>query len=237
MKIILVEETEITVRLLDNIRLQLNSGNHIKNVFENAEKANEYFLANRIPSFVCIDQSHNQEIDYEYIQLLSLKCPVLIMNGNNSGNQQIPDENVIDKFKVKRNLTVLPNEPSYLVESQDGFEVIKKESFLVFKGNKYFTVKTEEIAYFYINYKTPSIVTFRGEEFTLNYSLEKVQNMLSSKSFFRLNRQYLINFNAVKEVEHYFGRKLHVKLLLATSEKLLIGKEKSSAFLKWMEER
>jgi len=47
------------------------------------------------------------------------------------------------------------------------------------------------------------------------------------KQFFRINRKYLINFfNGIKEVEHYFQRKLLVKLYMDTPESLLINKEK-----------
>ena len=78
---------------------------------------------------------------------------------------------------------------------------------------------------------------FDHQEFALNQSLDQVAGSVSSKQFFRVNRQYLVNFKAIKEVEHYFLRKLYVKLVIETPEKLLINKEKSTAFLNWMEER
>jgi DNA-binding LytR/AlgR family response regulator len=112
-----------------------------------------------------------------------------------------------------------------------------KKNFLVFKSNKYTTVPTDQIAYFYIKHDLVTIVTFQSQEYSLDQSLDQVQNSLSTKQFFRLNRQYLINFSAVKEVEHYFARKLFVKLSIATPEKLLIGKEKTTAFLQWLESR
>jgi DNA-binding LytR/AlgR family response regulator len=80
-------------------------------------------------------------------------------------------------------------------------------------------------------------VTFQGQEYSIAQSLDQVQGMLSVKQFFRLNRQYLINFSAVKEVEHYFDRKLFVKLVIASPDQLLIGKEKTSSFLSWLENR
>jgi len=61
--------------------------------------------------------------------------------------------------------------------------------------------------------------------------------MLAVDQFYRLNRQYLINFGAVKDVEHYFGRKLLVNLAIPIKEKLLISKEKARAFLVWLENR
>ncbi|MGJ1350280.1 hypothetical protein [Sphingobacterium siyangense] len=87
----------------------------------------------------------------------------------------------------------------------------KKKSFLVFKNNKYMTVKTEDIAFIYINYTSPTMVTFKGEHFDLSQSLDQLASQLSGKDFFRLNRP--------------------------TDDKLLIGKEKTAQFLSWLEDR
>ena len=112
-----------------------------------------------------------------------------------------------------------------------------KTSFLVFKHNKYFTIPTEKIAYFYVKYETSIIVTFDKQEYMVNHPLEHIQHMLPEKQFFRVNRQFLVNFQAVKEVEHYFARKLLVKLVVPVAEKMLVAKEKVSIFFNWLENR
>jgi DNA-binding LytR/AlgR family response regulator len=110
-----------------------------------------------------------------------------------------------------------------------------KKHFLVFKNNKYLIIETGSIAFIYIRYASATIMTFQGEEYPVVQSLDQLQSSLPAKQFFRLNRQYLINFKAIKEVEHYFARKLLVKLILPTSEKLLIRKERKRTFLHWLE--
>ncbi len=112
-----------------------------------------------------------------------------------------------------------------------------KKSFLVYKNNKYISVPTENIAFFYIKYDSAMIMCFDKQEYFVNYSLEQVQNLLPEKQFFRLNRQYLINFNAVKEVEHYFARKLLVNSIIPTRDKLIVPKEKVTGFLHWLDNR
>jgi|GEM_PF-1140310 len=112
-----------------------------------------------------------------------------------------------------------------------------KTSFLVFKNQKYTTVNTRQIAFFYIKNECTSIMCFDKQEFTLHKSLDQIANAVSSEQFFRVNRRYLINFNAIKEVEHYFLRKLFVRLFMETPDKLLINKEKTHSFLTWMEDR
>ena len=112
-----------------------------------------------------------------------------------------------------------------------------KKSFLVFKSNKYVIVPTENIAFFYIKYESPVIMSFDRQEYFVNYSLEQIQNLLPEKQFYRLNRQYLINFNAIKEVEHYFARKLLVNPVIPMKDKLIVSKEKVTEFLHWLDNR
>lgn len=112
-----------------------------------------------------------------------------------------------------------------------------KKSFLVFRNNKYINVPTENIALFYIKYESVMIMTFDKQEYFLDHSLEQVQQLLPEGLFYRLNRQYLINFNAVKEVEYYLGRKLLVNIIVPMKDKLLVSKEKVSEFLHWLDNR
>jgi two-component system response regulator LytT len=98
-------------------------------------------------------------------------------------------------------------------------------------------VRTENIAYFYVRHDSVMLVNFEGQEYALNYSLDHIQNLLTQKQFFRLNRQYLINFQAVKEAEYYFARKLLVSLIVAATDKLLVPRERVSGFLEWLENR
>jgi len=112
-----------------------------------------------------------------------------------------------------------------------------KRSFLVMKHNKYVNVLTKNIALFYIKQDTPSIMCFDKEEYTVSYTLEQIQHRLPEKQFFRLNRQYLINFNAIREIEAYFGRKLLVNTVMPVPDKLIVSREKVSEFLHWLDNR
>jgi two-component system response regulator LytT len=112
-----------------------------------------------------------------------------------------------------------------------------KKSFLVFKHNKYITVPTQQIAFFYVKHDSPLFVCKDRQEYAVNYSLKQIHNLVTNQQFFRLNKQYLINFDAVKEVEHYFARKLLVKLIVDAPDKLLVAKEKATDFLRWLENR
>ena len=112
-----------------------------------------------------------------------------------------------------------------------------KTSFLVFRKNKYIIVPVENIAFFYVRHESSAIVCFDRQEYFVNHSLDHIQELLTDSQFFRLNRQYLINFHAIKDVEHYFARKLLVNLTIPFTDKLLVPKEKVSVFLSWLDNR
>lgn len=168
----------------------------------------------------------------------------------------LPGNNLIGSKEIKMAETLLMNSflpqeiPSvftYKSALWDAENTVKEEqpvkpagtktSFLVFKNQKYTTVQTENIAFFYIRNEAVSMMCFDQQEYTLNQSLDQITSAVASGQFFRVNRKYLINFKAIKEVEHYFLRKLFVKLLIDTPDKLLIHKEKTNAFLSWMGDR
>ena len=112
-----------------------------------------------------------------------------------------------------------------------------KKSFLVFSQNKYFTVPVERIAFFRVQPTCSVLCCFDNKEYFINYSLEQIQSLLSAKQFFRLNRQYLLNFHAVKEVEPFYGRKLIVNLVTPVTDALLVSKDRVIDFLTWLDNR
>jgi two-component system response regulator LytT len=147
------------------------------------------------------------------------------------------------KLRYQENELWITENPSAESRTNESVYAVKamtpagKKSFLVFKHNKYITVPTQHIAFFYVKYDSPLIVCKDSQEYAVNYSLKQIHNLVTDQQFFRLNKQYLINFDAVKEVEHYFARKLLVKLNVETPEKLLVSKEKAADFLRWLENR
>ena len=132
---------------------------------------------------------------------------------------------------------VLPPEVNAPKSSAGNLRENTRKSFLVFKYNKYFSIKVANIAFFYIKNNTATIMTLDEQEYSLDESLDSIQSSLLPEQFFRLNRQYLINFDAIKEIEHYFSRKLFVKLVIPSPEILLVGKERATCFLNWMSQR
>jgi two-component system response regulator LytT len=253
MNIIIIEDELRTAKSLENIILGLRPEAKIIGQYQTVEKSVEALANNPQPDLIFMDIQLADGLSFEIFKSVKVTSPVVFCtafdeysleafkrNGVDYVLKPFSNEDIreafqkVDALKNFFQQKTLPDLSDILSKlgSPAG-----KTSFLVFKNQKYTTVHTDSIAFFYIRNDATSIMCFDQQEYTINQSLDQTTNAVSSKQFFRVNRQYLVNFKAIKEVEHYFLRKLYVKLVIETPEKLLINKEKSTAFLSWMEDR
>ena len=110
----------------------------------------------------------------------------------------------------------------------------KPGSILVRIKDKIIPIPFEESALFYIKNEVSYLVDFKGNSFPIDKKLEELE-LLNLSNFYRANRQFLVNRLAIKDARIYLARKLLVTLKVSFSEQILVSKEKSSAFLKWLE--
>jgi two-component system response regulator LytT len=253
MKIVIIEDEIKAAKSLANLITKIRPAAKITAQLQSIEGAVSYLSENEESDLIFMDIQLSDGLSFEIFKSVKIHCPIVFCTAYGEYTMDAIKANGID-YILKPFSEKELNDAFEKVESFKNFfqqntqpdldELLKKlgpdegkKSFLVFKNNKYTTVQTDQIAFIYIRNDSSTIMTFQQQEYTLTQSLDQAQSMLSSKQFFRLNRQYLINFSAVKEVEHYFDRKLFVTLTIPSPDKLLIGKEKTSNFLNWLENR
>ncbi len=78
-------------------------------------------------------------------------------------------------------------------------------SFLVYVRDKIIPVKNTDIALFYIENEITHLITFNQKTQSVNKTLEELEKITGS-SFYRTNRKFLINRNAIKDTFQYFHR-------------------------------
>ena len=253
MNIIIIEDELRTAKSLENIILGLRPEAKIIGQYQSVESSVEALANSPQPDLIFMDIQLADGLSFDIFKSVKITCPVVFCtafdeysleafkrNGVDYVLKPFSKEDIREAFRKVDELKnffqqkVMPNLGDLLSKLSTP---AGKTSFLVFKNQKYTTVHTDSIAFFYIRNDATSIMCFDKQEYAVSQSLDQITNAVSSTQFFRMNRQYLVNFKAIKEVEHYFLRKLYVKLVIETPEKLLINKEKSTAFLSWMEDR
>lgn len=255
MNIIIIEDEVKTAKALAQLIIAAEPGAKIAASIQSIETAVRYLSENESPDLIFMDIQLADGLCFKIFKRVKISVPVIFCtafddyaieafkaNGIDYILKPFSQETIVSAFeKVHRlknffqvNKNAMPDFGALLNRME---EDNSKKSFLVFKHNKYITIPTDSIAFFYIRNETPTLVTFDQQEYGISQSLDDVHKLLSAKQFFRLNRQYLINFSAVKEVEPYFARKLFVNLTIRSPEKLLVGKDKVTLFLNWLENR
>lgn len=255
MNILIIEDELKTAKALERMIVLAKPGAKIVGSIQSVETAVKYLSSNAAPDLIFMDVQLADGLCFDIFKRVKIVSPVIFCtayndyaieafksNGIDYVLKPFTPETILAAFEkldgIKNFFQDSKNEVSNLedliskIGENDG-----KKSFLVFRNNKYVIVPTENIAFFYIKDEVPRICTFDQEEFSISQSLDEVYQLLSPKQFFRLNRQYLISFKSVLEVEHYFARKLFVKLVIPAPDKLLVGKDKVTVFFNWLENR
>ncbi len=79
-------------------------------------------------------------------------------------------------------------------------EISYKSRFLIQYGSKIKKVETEEIAYFYAMEKSVFLMNISGNSYPVDFSLDKLMEILDPLNFFRINRKMIISFNSIKTI-------------------------------------
>src|SRR5579859_2464179 len=250
MNIIIIEDEIKTAKSLENIILALRPEAKIIGKYQSIAGSVEALSAGSKPDLIFMDIQLADGLCFEIFQSVEITSPVVFCTAFDEYSLEAFKNNGVDyvlkpfsKDDIREALEKVDGLKNFFQQkSMPNLDELlqklnpppAKTSFLVFRNQKYSTVQVEDIAFFYIRYDATVIVCFDKESYTVNKSLDQIAGVVSPKQFYRVNRQYLVNFKAIKEVEHFFMRKLHVKLVIETPEKLLVNKEKAHDFLGWM---
>jgi len=109
-----------------------------------------------------------------------------------------------------------------------------RQRFIVAKNEVYYKLAVNDIAYVCFDGCATRAFTFDKKTFVLNMSLDRLEEELDPKVFFRTNRQIIVNVDAVDRFEVYFKHRLVVKLVNGLHNKVLISRAKASSFKDWM---
>lgn len=111
-----------------------------------------------------------------------------------------------------------------------------KSRFLIKLGSRMFFINTADIACFFVSDKTVYVLNKEGIKYPIDFSLEKLQQMLDPQFFFRINRYMICNAVFIKEIKKYINSRLKIILTAGNySDEAVVSRERVFAFKKWVE--
>lgn len=253
MKVVIVEDE---LAASDHLVFQLNSIDpalEVIKVIESVKMAVDYFSNTKEAELVFMDIHLADGISFEIFEQISFDTPIIFTTAYNQYAIQAFKVNSVDyllkpidadeletaitKFKNNRKKQDAPNVNQQLESVfkllQDTKKTFKK-SFLGQKADALIPIKTENIAWFCIEDGIVKMVTFENKAFVFDKKLESVEDELDPDLFYRVNRQFIMNRNAIVNVKFYFNGKLIVNTLPKASERIVVSKSKATDFKNWL---
>lgn len=90
------------------------------------------------------------------------------------------------------------------------------------------------ILLFYIQDCKVKVVLADGKEYNFPQTLDEVAECINPSLFFRVNRQFLVSREAIKDIDLWFNNRLSLNLRCDVSEeRVLVSKAKVQEFKDW----
>ncbi|GAB3990052.1 LytTR family DNA-binding domain-containing protein [Spirosoma daeguense] len=261
MTILLIEDEPLIARQLQKLVQQLEPSAQIDGPLGSVQAICDYFNAHQqsnqpLPDLVITDIQLSDGVSFEAFQQVSLNVPVIFTTAY--------DEYAIRAFKLNSlDYLLKPIDPEELKAAltkyhrwaQNGTSdfgeqlrhflhqiteqsptPLYKRRFTGHHLRQIISIPQEQVACFLRN-ELIYLYTTDGTKLVTDYkTLDELEDLVDPACFFRANRQFLIQLNAVSGYRHYDSSKLLAFLKSPNNNlEVLISKEKSSAFKHWLE--
>ncbi|HEY0679083.1 MAG TPA: LytTR family DNA-binding domain-containing protein, partial [Chitinophagaceae bacterium] len=228
MNILIIEDEAQTAWDLKQTLQRLRPEFTIIGVIDSVETGKEWFSKNTQPDMIFSDIRLGDGLAFDIFEEFSIKAPIVFCTAYDEYLLQAFKSNGIDyilkpinEHEVDASLKKLHTLREYLSTNDQAavFKAAKallnndyRKSFLVSYRQKLIPVETANIELFRINANTTELHTNDGSMYSIPYTLEQLETCLDPKNFYRANRQIIIAYKAITEIEHYHERKLLVHL-------------------------
>ena len=109
-----------------------------------------------------------------------------------------------------------------------------KERFMITVGTKIRSIETTEVAYFYLEEKIVFLVTKDGLNLPVDYSLDKLTQLLNPRYFFRISRQFLVSLPAIQTIHTFSAGKLKLDLTPKSRQEVFVSGDRMTEFKEWL---
>ena len=107
--------------------------------------------------------------------------------------------------------------------------------FLISINGRLFSLKVNDVAYFFSENKLTYAVSFSGKKIIVDLPLNRLEDELDPDIFFRVNRQFILSVDAIKKIEPYFNNKYMVHIHPEFEGEISVSREKISLLKSWLD--
>ena len=252
--ILIIEDEEPAAKRLQKMILELEPESTVVENIVSVASGIKWLEHNPLPDLIFSDIQLSDGLSFEIFRQVDVSCPIIFITAFDQYAIEAFKVNSIDyllkpikkedleiaitKYKkitagTKNNAADLKKLMETFVSS-DNKNTAYKSRFIVRYGEHIKTLKIEEVAYFYTEDKINFLTTVEGRRYTIDYNLDSLDAMLDPKTFFRINRQYIISINSIKEMFSYTKSRVLIKLNPPSKHETIVSTERSGDFKLWL---
>ena len=249
MKVLIIEDEQPAAHKLIRLLEEADKQIEVIDVLASIEQTINWLAVHPGPELIFMDIQLEDGISFEIFETCKIQTPVIFTTAY--------DEYTLKAFKVNSiDYLLKPIAPDDLKAALDKFNVLHrqqanysrlesiisqlqpktKERFLIKIGEHYRSVQTLSIHCFFIMERNTFIQTDTGKTYPIDYSLDKIEQLVDPGQFFRINRNFIVNFSAIQDILIYSSGRLKIILNGWTEkEDILVSLERVTEFKEWMD--
>jgi len=250
LNVVVIEDENLTALDLINTLKRIDSDIEVKAILPTIGEAVKYLKENQPPDLIFSDIQLPDGLSFEIFKQVPLSSPIIFctaydqyalkafeVNGIDYLLKPFSKDSVskaIDKYRLlKGNVKDRSETFEQLMSILEQRSTRQTNSIIVFIGDKIIPIEIESIALFYLEDNYVFAFTFGQKKHIVSQSLEELENLCGT-TFFRANRQYLVNRKAIKDAARYLNRKILIHLNVSFPNQITVGKLKVTQFIEWL---
>jgi len=251
MSIIIIEDEKPSARRLQRMLDKLNI--QAETLLHSVEESIDWFQKNEHPDLIFLDIQLSDGLSFEIFETVEVKSAIIFTTAYDEYALQAFKLNSIDyllkpidevelekailKYQQnttqKQHVTLDFNDIKKLLVNP--IEREYKKRFSVKVGQHLKLINIDEIECFYSENKGTYLFTKEGRNYLLDTTLEHLEDELEPHTFFRINRKFFVNINAIKDMVSYTNSRLQIKLNNYNEQDVIVARERVKDFKNWLE--
>lgn len=247
MNIVIVEDEKAAARMLS--RKLEKMGYTVQETLASVAESVKWFESNPHPDLIFLDIQLADGLSFEIFDQLVIKSAVIFTTAYdeyalkafklNSVDYLLKPidgddlEHAIAKFKERNVPQAVPLD---IISELMRRQTVKtyKERFTIKVGNTLKILKVQDFEFVFSENKASYVQTNEQRAYVMDQSLEQLEQELDPSEFYRINRKYIIQRSAIKEINLYSNSRLKVVLHQFTPDDLIVSREKVTDFKQWL---
>lgn len=254
MRVLIIEDEAPAGRRLKKLLTEVRPEIEFLDLLDSVESSVNWLLKHPAPDLIFMDIQLADGLSFEIFNKVDVHSPVIFTTAFDEYSLRAFKVNSIDYLlkpismdelrlsiekyerlvgsqKAESNKTQIDE----LLKSLNIKKETYKNRFLVKVGDKYYSIPTEQIAYFYTEDKAIFLLTNDKLRYPLDNSLDELEKTLNPDIFFRLNRQYIARLESIGRLHSFFNGKLKVFLKPEAEHEVIVSRDKAGILKEWLD--